>query len=711
MARLELKFGIPLQWIIFLPLFLLIMMCASPALCDEEAQLEAETEDEEQEIATVDLKPYSAVSVHAGYRFVTPDGPIAAASPYGRLKPGVTGGFSAATLGSDLKLTVDGLFLHEDDYHSVLSFDYASLVRFHAESAALWHNMLKETLPPNTTSYDAIDLDPGATYGVKTETAQADTRIKFGNNPIHLNLGYWQLTRDGYEQLRFSDYNTGGTNSGASKNTIYSQTNRVDRVTREGNIGLDAHLGWFDMTYGFRIRDFSNDAAENRFLFVNNANGALITDTGAQAHDSLPDSRVMAHSFKLFSDMSGGLVGTAAYTLTLRENTDGNNDAHPSSHPKDAIHNMAGDISYTPFKELSFALKYRHQEIDRETPSSLFYPYSQVPATGTVPGVYTASPGLLLVRPSQDSVKDVVIFSSILKPYPKMIYRLEYSAVLDTRDNVRNQQSSPGSPYEIHSDSRQTHTGKISFYWRPKITNMKVNASYSYATCDNPAYRSSFSDQHIGKFLLTYTSSGKWGLTGSYIAENESGESSAWTVPAANLTVPESAVTLNLPYNSRNNSANLSIWFSPLERLTLTTSYSFLQTDTDQTILFTNLSQRALAATNYRSTAHVYGLDAVYAASEQLDLSLGFQQIFSTARFNVPPGESFSTPDVTFNTVGITDLTRLDTTETGVSARADWRITEMLGCSLDYSFRLYDSGNPIDDGSVHMTMLSLKAKW
>ncbi|OGR28251.1 MAG: hypothetical protein A2X83_05150, partial [Desulfuromonadales bacterium GWD2_54_10] len=694
MARYELKPSTRTCCFIFLSLLLLVIMSASPALCDVEDLLEAESEEETQDFSKEGLKPLTSVSLQTGYRFVTPDGPMAAASPYGRLKSGVTGGFSAASLGSDLKLSVDGLFLHEDDYKSEMVFDYAGLVRFHAASDALWHNLLREQITPGTLTL--VERDTGREYGIRTATTQAETRIKLGNNPFHVNVGYWELTRQGYEQHRFSDVYFG---PGAS--SMISDAARVDRVTREGTVGLDAHLGLFDISYGFLIRDFSNEAADSRNIFTNTAGGALAVGS-AQAFSTIPNSRVTSHTIKLFTDLSGGLVGSAAYTLTQRENTGGHGDAVPSSRPADTIQNYAGDLSYTPFKELSFALKYRHQQIDRDSPITVNYPYSQIPAVGVIPGVYTATTGILLVRPSTDTVKDTLMFSSIYRPDPKMIYRLEYLAVLESRDNVWDFRSA-SKPTAIHSDSRQTHTGKAAFFWKP-YAGVKLNASYSYAASDNPAYGSSFSDRHIGNLLLTYTNSGKWGLTGSYLAQFESGESIASTV------LPAPVATYALPRESRNNSANASFWFSPLERLTVTTSYSYLESDVDQTILFTNNPSAAnadpLTATNYHVSSHVYGIDAVYATMEQLDLSLAFQQVLSISRFAVPTRSYPLTFPGTYTTDGITDLTRLDTTETGVSARADWRITALLGCALDYSFRLYDSGNSAYDGSVHTTMLN-----
>jgi hypothetical protein len=642
------------------------------------------------------VESHQYASVQSGYRFITPDGTLAAASPYGRLKSGVSGGFSAGTLGADLKLTVDGSFLHEDDYHTELFFDYGGLVRFHAESTALWHNLLREQVNPGTL--ELRTLDKNVTYGTRTAITQAETRIKLGNNPIHLNLGYWELKREGYEQLRFSDHYFG-----TAASSVITDVKRINSITREGNIGLDAHLGLLNLSYGFRLRDFSNEAADPRYTFTNNAGGTLTP--GSHAHDVVPDNRVTSHTIKLFSDLSGGLVGTASYNLTQRENNGGHGDTVSSEHPSDVIHSVAGDLTYTPSRQHSFALKYRHREIDRSTPASLYYPYSQI--TDSSSGVYTTTTGELLVRPATSSVKDTLTFSTTFRPAPKVIYRLEYNAELETRNNVRDAQATADSTTAVHSDSRQTHTGTATFYWKP-VTGVKVNASYSYATCDNPSYVASFSDRHIGKLLVTYAANGKWGATGSFIAQHETGEQTASTVS------PAPVAAYKLPRESRSGSANASIWFSPLERLTVTTHYSYLEADTNQSTLYSNLiaDSSPLVVSNYHSSSHVYGIDAVYSVVEPLDISLAFQQVRSQARYEVPD-RSFTLAGVTgeFSTAGITDLTRLDTTETGVSVRLDWRINALLGCSLDYSFKMYESGQPLYDGSVHSTIATLKARW
>ncbi|MBT1072222.1 hypothetical protein [Pelotalea chapellei] len=679
------------------PALLMSLMFSNPACAAAEPVDAAESEpvfSESNEPATT----VNNVSLAAGYRFLTPDGPPTAAAPYERFKSGATGGFSAATLGSNLKLNVNGTFLHEDDYQSELAFDYRGFVRLQASSEAMWHNLLREQIYPGTQLF-LNELDPGETYGVRTTTTQARARIKLGNNPFHLNLGYWELRRHGSEQLRFSDHYWSADPQTLS-GSIITQANHVDRITREGTVGVDAHLGPVDFSYGFRIRDFSNRAEDPRYDFNINAFGALVP--GIHAHDVIPDSRVASHTFKLFSDMSGGLVASGVYTLTERENRGGHGEAVPSERPSDVIHLAAGDFSYTPSKSHSVTLKYRHQEIERTTPSALSYPFAAIK----------------FLNPAPSTSRDVVTASVIFRPYPRMIYRLEYNADLESRDGVRDAQAPLESSGAYHSDSRLTHTGTTSFYWRP-ASGLKLNGSYSYAACDNPTYRASFSDRHTGKLLLTYTKTGKWGVTGSYLVQHANGESSASVTPppATDLFIstgndPSSHL---LPRQSRSNSATAGVWFSPLERLTITTSYSFLESEINQTALLTELSRNALAATRYLSTSHVYGIDANYAVTELLDLSLSLQQVFSKAFFDVPLITPFSATDsfgaTQYNSTGITGLTRLDTTETGLSARADWRATPHLGCVLDYSFRVYDSGNVAYDGSVHTTMISLKARW
>lgn len=653
------------------------------------------SENSEPEITPVETERYGTARV--GYRFLNSDGVGTAASPYTRLKSGAMLGLSAGSIGTDQKLSGAATVINEDDYHAEMLFDGGGAYHFHLESQALWHNLILEQQPPATPGYTAVqNLSPGENPGLRVSTHQADAKIRLGSNPMHLTLGYWELHREGNIQTRFSDFSFSPAAS-----TIVSKISKKDQTTREGTLGVDGQLGSLGVAYTFRIRDFSDQSPVNRYNFSNTASGATIP--GNHAFSVTPDNQTVSHSIKLYSDMSGGLTGTASYTYMQRENNGNGGDAIPSSQPHDTVQAASGDLRYTPFKELSFALKYRHQQIDRQSPATITTPFLTIPTSGTVPATMNpATPGLLLVHPSSDSTRDTVVLSTAYQPSAAAQLRFEYRAELESRSDLQYQQA-PNDPSLRGSDSRQTHTGKVTAIWKP-VNGIRMTALYSYADCDNPAYSNSFSRQHTGQFFATINRSKRWGGTASYLGRYETSDTSA-IVTVTNTKIPLSRENLN-------NSVNASIWFSPFNRMTITTSYSYLANDSDQAVLFSSNSAGSLAATNYNATAHLYSIDAVYALSQQIDLGMSFQQIYSNSRFNVGRTQ-FTDPatSILYSTSGITDLTALDARESGIVARTDWRITSRYGLSLEYGFRNYDSGNSLFDGSTHSIMTLVTGHW
>src|SRR5689334_7319490 len=101
----------------------------SPAFAEKADAMEEPAVKDQAEEAAVETQPNRQAAAFAGYRFVTPVDNTAAAAPYQRQKSGVMGGFSAGSVGSDMKLTVDANFLNADDYHSELIFDYGGFYR------------------------------------------------------------------------------------------------------------------------------------------------------------------------------------------------------------------------------------------------------------------------------------------------------------------------------------------------------------------------------------------------------------------------------------------------------------------------------------------------------------------------------------------------------------------------------------------------------
>lgn len=653
---------IPLGGILLLAL---IALSPRPAWCEDADRVDGVELTDEAE--TAEGESFQQAAVYAGYRFISPvDNPTLAA-PYLRLKSGVSGGFSAGTVASGLKLSADARFLHPDDYDADLALDYSGLYRLALHSSSLWHNL--ERLPSASIAPEpGQDADLGASYGVRTVISQAKNRFKLGNNPIHLNLNYWQLTREGTAQLLFSDFDF---ESNFSLKGATARPVAVDSVTREGTVGLDAHLGLLNAAYAFTIRDFSNQAPDSRNVF----SGSSLP----QAHNVVDDSRSTTHTFKLFSDLSGGLTTSGLYSISQSESAAERGDARPSSAPSVTRQTAAGDISYTPFHQLSLNLKYRRLQIDRETAGSVSSAFMQPPASNT-----------LTLKPAIDSVRDTLILSISYRPIPQTSYRFEYRAELETRDNLPD-----GHNDGTKSESRQTHTGKASLIWKP-LNNLRLNAAYSYAASDNPAYPSSFGERHNGQALISYTSSGHWGITASYLGRYESADSSYQQT--------------RLPRESLSASASGNLWFSPLERFTFNAGYTFQRLKVEQANIFDydgNPIPAIRTAGFYRSTAHVYSLDMVAAVTRILDLSLALQQSFADISFSATDNSS----DPAYSAAGIGDSARLISTTTALTSRADLRINKHLGCSLGYSFRAFHAGQPLFDGAAHETLLTLTGRW
>lgn len=632
--------------------------CADGALPDADGQAEREQHGE------VETRRFMELA--GGYRFVSPDGQSARANPYGVNRSGATAELSAGLLGADLKLMVDGLFLHADDYQSSLDLDYSGIVRGSLESRSMFHNLARRGLFAGFTS----TAGPGASYlaqpsgdptalGVASRLDRVDTRIRFGHSPAHLSLGYWRFTQTGYDQLIVADFER--TNVAAPPNIFYDVTRRIDQVTQEGRVGLDASLGPLNLAYSFRIRDFANNAP-------------AVTGPFGFAVAVPAESRVTAHTVKLYSNLSGGLTAAAAYSLTQRENTSQRSDQTLSGQPKDTIQQIAGDLAYTPFKELTLVLKYRHRSIERETPTSLSSIYS----------------GTSAVRPAADTTRDTVVLAASWRPDPLLTLRGEYRAELLSRDNVAVPMTAASATQLVTADESLLHTGTLSLLWRP-LRAARINASYSYATNSRPASLYDFSERHAAHLLIDWNQGGRWGGTTHYRATADSN-------PVTSSTAWFATNTLVTPRDGLNQSAGASIWFSPLQRLVLTATYGCVAIDASQAMLLGGGTSSL--ASRYSSLGHLYGLDAVYAATDRLDLSASLQQVRSRATFQLPA----ASPDIgSFN--------RLDATETAAATRIDWRFSRHLGASLDYRFSAYRSDDPQYNGDLHSTTVSLTARW
>ncbi|ACM21254.1 outer membrane channel, putative [Geotalea daltonii FRC-32] len=635
---------------------------------------------------------HSLLEGYTGYRFLTIDNYGGRASKYNYLHSGIIGGASYNRLGQDLKFTLDGNYLNDKDYYGDLNFDYAGEYRFHLRTEALFHNTTGEILFSEPIDFPGIAYIPHQDssltgYGLKTEQDSASLRYKIHDFPLHVNLGYWRMVKEGTSQIRFADIAFEGT-----LNNFFARSRSVNRETHEGKIGFDTHLGPIDLIYNFQIRQFINKAEQLRDNYVERNVFGSIHRSGIQEHNEDTDSRYFAHTVKLHTSLAGGLVGAGSYTYGKRDNLSRLNDTTGADQTSANLHNYAGDLVYTPFKELSLGFKYRRQEVENRNPS-------------TITNSFFIN-NILAVRPSIGTEKDVILATLLFRPTNQLTVKGEYKGEFLHRNLVHYLDETLNW---YLNENESTHKGSISVISRP-LKGLRVTARYGYTSTDHPSYGTSFAQKHEGELTSNYNLSGRLGFTASYRNSRElNDEMQRRVISSSTPPVEYAQFSPLLSRDKTTRNFTTAAWFSPFPKLTITASYGFLQNDMDQGLMFSITGDGSLAASNYRSASHLYSLGTAYRFTEKADLSLTLQEVHSLSEFK-PENKTF--PDPYGYTSGITELSRSKTVETSFSARGNYRFTRNLTCSMEYMLQdYYDKFYSQFDGTVHSITAYVSAKW
>lgn len=657
---------------------------------------------ETQELVPAMVETHTLTDAYAGYRFVGVNRYGGRAAEYDYLHSNPVLGGQVNYLGPASKFSLEGGYLNDKDFHGDLTYDFKGIYRFTLRTESLFHNLDHELLfsPPFTlgstlesNTYTPIDIDPAALYGVRVEQDLARFRYKFRWFPVHLNLGYWRMVKEGTAEQRFADHAFGGT--GAS-NTIYSRTRVIDRQTHEGQFGADTHLGPVDLIYDFRIREFGEHAATPRDFFIARQDPDLVMrrDAGSFEHNENPDSRFYAHTIRLHTSMSGGIVGAASYTYGRRENLSNLTDFKGADRTSDIIHNIAGDFTFTPCRSFSAALKYRRQDLERSGLAAL---------SSTV----AVDPAVISVRQALDTQKDVITATFSYRPTTLLTLKGEYKGEFLSRDNLPPWVR-PGEISTLNFPGHSaTHTGSLSVLSKP-LKGLKLKSEYKYSTSDSPAYANAYEEKHEGAAQASYNAPNRWGVTAGTRISRENSDN----LTIATLNDPSVVQQLSRKRTATNGT--ISLWVVPVQKLTVSGSYSLLRSSTDQAVLLASFLPASTTLTNYISQAQIYTVTGTYHYDERLDLSLALQQVRSYAEFDpqfksVPnPGN----PPASINTGGVKEISRLKTVESTLSARADYRFARNLSCALEYAFKDYDEkSSSLFNGSVNSAMLYLASKW
>lgn len=631
-----------------------------------------------------DIEAYRHREASAGYRFVGIGDNGGRAAEYDYLHSSFAGNARLVHLGKDLKLDVDGAFLNRKDYLANLMFDYAGYYRLTARTESLFHNLDHLTMPDVDIFHDD---NPADRYGITTRQDTVQFRYKLRDYPIHLNLSHWLIDRQGTQQLRYADFDFTDYYSDTKYSRVYSSTRNIHRLSHEGTAGFDAHLGAINVVYSFLFRQFD----DRRSTLIDKFNDFSVPGTTKPAeHNGDPENRYFSHTVKLYTSPAGGVTGAASYSYGRRDNRSSLATVAGADKARDIIQNAAGDFTYSPCAWFTAALKYRHLEIDRDTPATLRASY--------------LTPSSVELRHGIDTRRDIISANFTLRPTTMLSLNGEYQGIFNHRDNTG---TGPGTMWDLPENS-DTHKGNLTVLFRP-FKGLRLRGLYEYTTTSHPLYDSDPERKHEGRLLATYTNSSRWGATANYRIAREWNDHVTRETHVDPASFPgQEDTTYVLPRKRNFVHAALGFWVSPVERLTVSGNVGFLRTKAEQAVLFARVFNGQDAASEYVSQGEIYSVNAAYRASEKVDLSCVYQQVRSRSEFT----PEATTGDGVTSTAGIRELSRVKTLEHSLSSRIDYRLTKYVGCALDYTYRAYDNRLSSDgEGDVHVVTAQLKAAW
>jgi hypothetical protein len=346
---------------------------------------------------------------------------------------------------------------------------------------------------------------------------------------------------------------------------------------------------------------------------------------------------------------------------------------------------MAGDITYTPTPEFTASIKYRRQVTEYELPQNIV----RLPSGGG-----TGTGDIIPLQVPVESRLDSLTSALVYRPLSWLVLKGEFKG-----DFVRREADTIGQVQswllQHHEDRYQ---GRATVVATP-IKGLRLKGLYGYAATSNPLYKTTYDDKHFGELIATYNRINLFGTSLSYRETRES------------MAVAE----------RRQRSVTTSGWISPLPRLTLNASFAYLQANSDQAVVYPVVdTANTTVVTNfnvlgtYQSNSHIYGVNAIVRPVDQLDVTVGYQQVRSDSVFNPGglPNQPVLSPVATYSLNGISELSRTQSVEHEVTSRIDYRVTENLSSTVEYLYRvIHDQVDSSLNGGAHQIMASVGFKW
>jgi hypothetical protein len=619
-----------------------------------------------------------------------------------------------------LDLGVD--YLNDKDYSAAARLDTLELLHLDLRTERFYHNLdhipyIGEGSRPAATAPDPEiepwvhynDENPGDRYGLRLDMSEARLKLKSPDYPAHLTFAYWRYEKQGAQQLRYVDENC------ATACHMQSKRRSIDRVTEEVKIGADAHAGFLDLAIETLMRTFRSREHTPQSNFGIHDYGR---PAGSYQHDAVPDSKLTELTLRANTAPSGGLVGSANFTLGKRENQSDGGSVVPVKAETDYLKTSA-DATYTPSENWTFNFRYRLLDMDSSNSNYL----SSYDSLNTNP---------LAVRDSVDLTRSWYEALVNYRPSKRLTIKAEWRREeidrSDTGPLVEHHSQSPEvGPITINPnwqlpDEEVITRAKLGFHSRwLERSALKVSGWAALQHNSDPAYGTSFSTSRELFLAASYTHGPLWGLTANLNFLDE--ENDDFTIYQSSYGRPDQ---FDLDRTRRQQNASLGAWLTPLPGLSFDLNYGYLRTAIDQDLIFgagLNLSNPEISyaiadpSVDYRQTVQTLAAGVSWQATERLACRLEGYHIRSKASYS-PNFPTSSFPYYFGNVPGdassadLRAISKLDLRQNGVRGRVSWQFDEHWSTAVEGTYNDYDEvGNDVFDGSVQTCMVSLSRRW
>jgi hypothetical protein len=465
---------------------LIVLVCGLATVCfdsisrAEEEEVQYQTADEknannDQEVSSVYFETEG--DFFLGYRWLTTNDSLKAAE---YLYPHSSLSFGLNLLSCPLpyRYHLNTEFISKHDFYMDAGFAYKDLVLFRDILVGVHHNLEHFPYDPMYNLPGEIiytDRNAADTYNKDFTSNLMSLRLKAPDFPFHTFIKHRYVGQDGKIQQRFV---LGYHNQ---EQNMISESRDIDWQSNAVQVGANSHLGPVEIEYDFDKAEF--DPGSNNILYDDypaSSTGSFSRPAERYPHNVIPETESSAHTLKMHSSYTGGIVAAATLSNLNQKN---NYSLTESTTWKGAL-----DFSWIPAPVIGMFFKYRHKDVDMDTPATVTLIGISDPNNPTILPPYTVRPGI-----SYD--KDILSLYSRYKPLKSLSLLAGYEfSQIDRKDTAG---------WELLPSQTKVHTIDLVAHAKP-VDRVKVKAKYEYKNYDQPAYNTSPDNSNKLQLTTTY---------------------------------------------------------------------------------------------------------------------------------------------------------------------------------------------------------------